>query len=101
MLWSVCAERKTRHVHTFLAKVTMMATGGIGSIYQSTTNPSIATGDGIAMVYRAKGLVSDMEFVQFHPTSFIIQMKDPLFNNRGNARIRSCIANTQRASVYA
>ncbi len=56
-------------VHTFLARVTMMATGGIGCIYQTTTNPLVATGDGIAMTARAKGSVRDMEFVQFHPTA--------------------------------
>ncbi len=60
---------RTNHVHTFLAKMTMIATGGIGNIYQTTTNPPVATGDGISMVYRAKGLVQDMEFVQFHPTA--------------------------------
>lgn len=70
---------KTRRVHTFLSKVTMMATGGIGHIYQTTTNPSIATGDGIAMVYRAKGLVKDMEFVQFHPTSLYNPADSPSF----------------------
>ena len=70
---------KTRHVHTFLSKVTMMATGGIGQIYQTTTNPSIATGDGISMVYRAKGLVKDMEFVQFHPTSLYNPNERPSF----------------------
>ena len=55
-------------VDTYLAKVTVMCTGGCGAVYQTTSNPVIATGDGIAMVYRAKGTVKDMEFVQFHPT---------------------------------
>lgn len=56
-------------VDTFLSRVTVMATGGVGAVYQTTTNPLVATGDGIAMVYRAKGTVKDMEFVQFHPTA--------------------------------
>ena len=60
---------ETNSVDTFLSKVTMMATGGVGAVYQTTTNPLVATGDGIAMVYRAKGTVKDMEFIQFHPTA--------------------------------
>lgn len=55
-------------VDTYLSKVTIMCTGGCGAVYQTTSNPIISTGDGEAMVYRAKGDVKDMEFVQFHPT---------------------------------
>ena len=60
---------ETQKVDTYLSKVTLMCTGGCGAVYQTTTNPIIATGDGEAMVYRAKGTVADMEFVQFHPTA--------------------------------
>ncbi|MDR2824559.1 MAG: L-aspartate oxidase [Prevotellaceae bacterium] len=62
-------NQKTNNIHTFLSKITMLATGGIGGVYAATTNPAIATGDGIAMVHRARGIVKDMEFVQFHPTA--------------------------------
>ena len=58
----------TEKVDTYLSKMTVMCTGGCGAVYLTTSNPVIATGDGIAMVYRAKGTVADMEFVQFHPT---------------------------------
>lgn len=62
-------NESTGEVDTFLSKVTVMATGGCEAVYRHTTNPLVATGDGIAMVYRAKGAVKDMEFIQFHPTA--------------------------------
>ncbi len=70
---------ETRKVRTVLARVTVIATGGTGNIYNTTTNPSVATGDGIAMVYRAKGIIDDMEFVQFHPTTLYNPNERPSF----------------------
>lgn len=72
-------DENTGAVDTFLSRVTLMATGGVGAVYTTTTNPLVATGDGIAMVYRAKGTVRDMEFIQFRPTALFHPGDRPSF----------------------
>jgi len=72
-------DQQTNKIVKILSKITLLATGGNGQAYRTTTNPKIATGDGVAMVYRAKGRIENMEFIQFHPTALYEPGVSPSF----------------------
>ncbi|HLU93790.1 MAG TPA: L-aspartate oxidase [Membranihabitans sp.] len=73
----VMEKSNNAKIEPYLAKVTILASGGAGQVYRSTTNPVVATGDGIAMMFRAQGTIQDMEFVQFHPTALYTPEGNP------------------------
>ena len=66
-------DERTSEIKTLHAKAVLLATGGLGQVYRETTNPEVATGDGVAMAHRAGALCSDLEFVQFHPTALYVK----------------------------
>ncbi len=69
VLW----DSKSNGLHTVHARAVLVATGGLGNVFLNTTNPDVATGDGVAMAYRAGAEISDLEFVQFHPTALHVE----------------------------
>ena len=72
-------DEKNSVVKTFVSKFTLLASGGNGQVYETTTNPVIATGDGIGIAYRAKAEISEVEFIQFHPTALYNPGEYPAF----------------------
>ncbi|MEX1063196.1 MAG: L-aspartate oxidase [Balneolaceae bacterium] len=76
---SYVMDLKKNIVKTFVARATVLASGGIGQVYKLTTNPAVATGDGIAMAARAKAIIEHMQFVQFHPTALYGHEGDTAF----------------------
>ncbi|AQX04594.1 L-aspartate oxidase [Elizabethkingia meningoseptica] len=72
-------DQKNKKIKKITAKITLVATGGAGHVYKNTTNPIIATGDGIAFVHRARGKVSNMQYYQFHPTAMFSKRSGMLF----------------------
>lgn len=93
-------NKTTGQVKTILARTTMLATGGLGSIYQTTTNPVIATGDGLAMAIRAKAIVEHLEFVQFHPTSLYNPNEKPSYLITEAMRGAGAILKTRKGDTF-
>jgi L-aspartate oxidase len=70
---AIALDESTGQLHDIRARAVLLATGGLGCVYRETTNPAVATGDGVAMAFRAGAKIANMEFVQFHPTALHLE----------------------------
>ena len=70
---AVVYDQQDNSLKSIVARTVLLATGGLGQVYRDSTNPEVATGDGVAIAYRAGAEVSDMEFIQFHPTALYLK----------------------------
>jgi L-aspartate oxidase len=93
-------DPRTEQTEVFAAPITILASGGIGQVYQNTTNPQIATGDGIAMAYRAKARIKHMEFVQFHPTALYYAQPHVSFLISEAVRGHGALLRDQRGRLF-
>ena len=90
----------TGHCQTVTGRWVVLATGGAGQLYLYTTNPEVATGDGVALAFRAGARVMDMEFYQFHPHGTALGRCSQLLALRGHARRGGCTPGPSRAALY-
>ncbi|MBW8051395.1 MAG: L-aspartate oxidase [Cytophagales bacterium] len=91
---------KTSVIDKILSRITLLASGGAGQIYRNTTNSLIATGDGIAMAYRTKGVIENMEFIQFHPTVLYCPSENPSFLISEAVRGAGAILKTKKGKQF-
>lgn len=93
-------DERTHQMHLFLASVTILCTGGCGLVYKHSTNPPIATGDGVAMAFRVGARVGNMEFIQFHPTAFNTEDHEQPFLISEAVRGEGAILRTQDGAAF-
>lgn len=93
-------NKQTGEILKIESKLTMLAAGGIGQVYANTTNPAVATGDGIGLAYRAKARITDMEFIQFHPTALYNPKESPSFLISEAVRGFGAVLRNQRGEVF-